>query len=66
MVEMARQFQNELLRFIHDQDMQWPVWGSDKQMVNMTDTIEATNMLSVLEERCEKLNRLELDPANGV
>lgn len=66
-VPTARQFQTKLLDFIHGKDVEWPVFGERKEMFNITaDGFEATLMPDELQERCNAINHLVLDPANGV
>lgn len=45
--------------------MDWPVWGSVKEMYNITDEFEGTTLPRKLMKRCDLLNQLILDPANG-
>lgn len=66
-VPIARQFQTKLLDFIHGKNVEWPVFGERKEMFNITNAgFEATVMPEELQERCDTINQLVLDPANGV
>ncbi|KID80417.1 Carboxylesterase, type B, partial [Metarhizium brunneum ARSEF 3297] len=63
--ELVNGFQRRLLNFVNGQKMDWPVWGSVKEMYNITDEFEGTTLPRKLMKRCDLLNQLILDPANG-
>lgn len=45
--------------------MAWPTYGRNKRIYNITDGFEAAIMPLELRERCDLLNRVVLEPANG-
>lgn len=66
-VPLAREFQTKLLDFVYGRDGDWPVFGDEMDMFNITnDGFEATTMPDELRERCDTINNFVLDPANGV
>lgn len=65
-VAVARELQTKLIRFIHrDEQLEWPAFGEEKNLFNITDRFESTTMLPDLQHRCDTINRLVLTPANG-
>lgn len=66
-VPLARDFQTKLLDFIHGRKGDWPAFGTDMDMFNITDNgFEATPMPAELRERCDTINTFVMDPSNGV
>ncbi|KAH6627988.1 Alpha/Beta hydrolase protein [Chaetomium tenue] len=63
--ELALAFQAKLLALVRGEDMEWPVYGADQHLYNITDSFEATELPDKFRERCELIQRLVLDPANG-
>ncbi|CAG9988634.1 unnamed protein product [Clonostachys byssicola] len=64
-VGLAREFQTKLLDFVHGDDVAWPLYGSEKNILNITDRFEETTWGPDLTKRCDTINRFVLDPANG-
>lgn len=62
---LAREFQTKLLDFVHGNDVAWPLYGSDKNIFNITDRFEEATWGPDLTKRCDTINRFVLDPANG-
>ncbi|KAK3314251.1 putative lipase 2 [Apodospora peruviana] len=66
-IEVAKAFQRNLLWFINGRKMDWPVDGGDKQFINVTAIgFETGSVLAALQARCEMINRVLLNPANGL
>lgn len=63
--ELAFAFQAKLLALVRGEDLEWPVYGADQHIYNITDSFEATELPDKFRERCELVQRLVLDPANG-
>lgn len=63
--QLVEPFQRKLLAFLHGEDPEWPVYGDDERLFNITDSFEATTLPDSLKARCELVNRLVFDPANG-
>ncbi|GAB1316947.1 Carboxylic ester hydrolase [Madurella fahalii] len=63
----ARTFQRNLLRFLHGYELPWPVYGAGKRITNITTGgFEDILLAADLRARCEMVNRVVLDPRNGV
>ena len=66
-VNAARAAQKLLLSFLHGEEFPWPVYGEGKEITNITASgFESVRLPADLEARCEMINRVILDPDNGV
>jgi len=66
-VNAARTSQRFLLNFLYGREFPWPVYGEVNRITNITDAGSENASLPLdLEARCEMINRLLLDPDNGV
>ena len=63
--DVAREYQSKLLDFIHGEEMDWPVYGSEKKMYNVSSRFDEMVMPKELQERCDLINEIVLDPVNG-
>ncbi|UNI16019.1 hypothetical protein JDV02_002496 [Purpureocillium takamizusanense] len=64
--ELVLAFQSKLLALVRGEDLAWPAYGADKRMYNVTEErFEATTMPAELRARCDLVNKLVLDRANG-
>ncbi|KAL2106177.1 hypothetical protein VUR80DRAFT_7098 [Thermomyces stellatus] len=64
--EDARAFQRNVLAFLHGREIDWPVYGSEKRVMNITsDGYNNVELPAELDTRCEMVNRVVRDPANG-
>lgn len=67
-VSVARSFQSKLLTFIRAEDLdgEWPTYGVDKEMLNITGTgLIKTTLGREQQANCDLINGFVLDPANG-
>ena len=56
-----------LLRFLHGRPFHWPYYGLEKQVTNITAAgFRAVTLPTNLESRYGLINKVVLDPANGV
>lgn len=63
--DVAREYQSKLLDFIHGRELDWPMYGNEKKMYNVSSGFDEVAMTEELQERCDLINELVLDPANG-
>lgn len=63
---LAREFQTKLLDFVYGRDTEWPVFGADMTLFNITDGFHEKTTPENLQHRCDLISKFELDPANGV
>lgn len=63
--QLVREFQTRLMAFVRGEDMEWATYGRAERLYNVTDEFQATTMASELRIRCDLINKLVLDPANG-
>ncbi|SPN96553.1 uncharacterized protein DNG_00076 [Cephalotrichum gorgonifer] len=62
----ARAFQRNLLDFLHGRDIDWPIYGSENRVVNITlDGFDNVQLPDDLAARCEMINEVARDPENG-
>lgn len=64
-VALAREFQTKLLQFVQGKDLDWPLYGAENAMYNITDEFEETKLPLELRRRCDALNGFVMDAANG-
>lgn len=66
-VNAARVLQKDLLRFLHGREFPWPAYGREKRITNFTASgFGDVPLPTDLRARCEMVNRVVLDPRNGV
>jgi hypothetical protein len=66
-IEDARRLQKDMLNFLYGREFDWPRYGSEKRITNITATgFETLGLPAELDARCRMVNELVLDPANGV
>ncbi|KAH8799813.1 putative lipase 2 [Xylogone sp. PMI_703] len=66
-IEIARSMQKILLRFLYGHKIDWPIYGADKQIINVTvNGYEYPLLPADLKARSDMINRVVLDPTNGV
>jgi hypothetical protein len=66
-IEQARSFQRTLLAFLRGDEIEWPVTAKDKWITNVTfGAFDNVVLPADLGRRCEMVNCIVLDPANGV
>lgn len=66
-IEDARRLQKNMLSFLYGREFDWPRYGEDRQITNITATeFETLALPTELDTRCQMVNELVLDPANGV
>ncbi|KAH6630678.1 Alpha/Beta hydrolase protein [Chaetomium sp. MPI-SDFR-AT-0129] len=63
--QLVEPFQTKLLAFLHGEDPEWPLYGDDERLFNITDSFEATTLPDSLRARCDLVNKLVFDPVNG-
>ena len=62
----ARAFQKNLLEFLHGRETNWPIYGPENRIVNVTSGgYDNVKLPAELDARCEMINRVVRDPANG-
>ena len=65
--DIAFDFQDRLIRFINGRDCDWPIYGKEERMYNITTNgFEADSFAGKLKERCDVINKILLDPNNGL
>lgn len=62
--ELALEYQDKVLDFVHGMSIEWPVYGETKQMHNITNVFGNTTLLQPLQERYNILNAAVLDRQN--
>jgi hypothetical protein len=66
-VGLALESQDWIRGFLYGKADEWPVYGTEKTIRNLTDEGVRTEALSGdFATRCDTINRALLDPANGV
>jgi hypothetical protein len=66
-IDDARMLQRNMLDFLYGREFDWPRYGGDKRITNITATeFETLALPADLDARCRMVNELVLDPANGV
>lgn len=66
MPDDARAFQKNLLEFLHGREIDWSAYGCKKQITNVTlGGYDSVELPAELEARCDMINRVVRDPANG-
>ena len=62
----AMSSQKNYLDFLYGREIQWPVYGSEKRILNITSSgFNDVQLSSELDVRYEIVNRVVRDPANG-
>jgi hypothetical protein len=65
-IDQAKAFQRSLLRFVKGDSIGWPIYGASKQIENITTGgYETVKLPEELKARCDMINQVVLDPANG-
>lgn len=63
----AKAAQKHLLGFLYGEEFPWPVYAEGREIPNITSSgFESVRLPADLEARCEMINRVILDPDNGV
>jgi hypothetical protein len=66
-IDDARAYQTNLLRFLYGRELDWPIYDAERKIVNITATeFEHLLLPADLRARCDMINRVVLDSANGV
>ncbi|KAK0625939.1 carboxyl ester lipase [Immersiella caudata] len=66
-IDAARTAQKFLISFVHGKEFPWPAYGEGKQITNITAAgFEGVELPEDLRARCEMINRVVMDPKNGV
>ena len=56
-----------MLGFLRGRGFPWPKYGTSRQIANITGSgLETTVLPADLHARCDMINRVILDPSNGV
>ncbi|CAM1506186.1 Fc.00g058270.m01.CDS01 [Cosmosporella sp. VM-42] len=64
---LAYEFQRRLLQFVHGKEIPWHKYTEQETITNITDTgFNAAKLSEDLKDRCEMINKVVLDPRNGV
>jgi hypothetical protein len=65
-VEDARAYQRNMMSFLYSREIKWPHYGS-RELTNITaGGFENVLLPQDLSARCQMINEVLLDPANGV
>lgn len=65
--ELVPALQTALLKFVYGKEPKWPVYGKEHRIFNISsEGYLDTPLPGKLKERCDILNDIFLDPANGV
>lgn len=63
--QVAREYQSKILDFVHGLEVDWPVYGKERKMFNVSSKFGEMMLPKDRQERCDLINELVLDPANG-
>ncbi len=65
-VDDARVYQRNLLNFLHQRPIGWPIYGTREQITNITsNNFKKVLLPADLRARCDMVNRVTVDPGNG-
>ena len=56
-----------MLQFVHGKEIPWPKYAKRETITNITETgFRGVKLSDDLKARCEMINKVVLDPLNGV
>lgn len=62
----AKAFQKNLLDFLYGREVDWPIYGPEKHIFNVTSGgFKDVKLPAELDARCKMVNRMIKEPANG-
>lgn len=63
--ELALAYQDKIIDFVYGKDIDWPLYGDDKNMYNITGEFVNTTLPQDLQDRCSFIHSMVLDRKNG-
>lgn len=62
--ELALAYQDKIVNFVHGKDIDWPLYGDNKSMYNITGELLNATLSKDLQDRCSFINAMVLDEKN--